>query len=208
MEFTLNASIRDGIGKQKVIKLRQNEVIPAVLYGEGKPTQSIQLSTYDLGRILFKGALGKLISLSVSDGKTTQVEHVLIKELQRHPVKGSFTHIDFLRVAMDHLVTVKVPIHIVNEEKRTKDGAVIEVLMHEVEVSCLPGNIPDRINVDVQKLAMGTGIHINDLKVPEGVKVLDTAVEMVVLASAPGGAAETTTEGTEPEVVGVKKEEV
>ena len=209
MDLSLNASIREGVGKQYVIKLRQKGDIPAVLYGEGKQTQHLTVSAYDLNRVLVKGGLGKLISLTISDGKAKQTEHVLVKELQRHPVKGHLMHLDLLRVAMDHLVTVKVGVHIVNEEKRMKDGAVIEVLLHELEVSCLPGNIPERINVDVHNLTIGNGVHVKDLNLPEGVKPLTPPEEMVVLAAAPHGTAtpETTEATEEPEVAGAKKEE-
>lgn len=209
MDLTLNANIREGIGKQKVIKLRQNGAIPAVLYGEGKPTQHLTVSAYDLNRVLVKGGISKLISLTVSDGQTKQNEHVLVKELQRHPSKGHLLHLDLMRVAMDHPVSVKVGVHVINEEKRIKDGAVIELLLHELEISCLPNNIPERINIDVHNLTLGNGIHVKDLNLPQGIKALSPLEEMVVLAAAPHGAAtpETAEAGEAPAVVSAKKEE-
>ncbi|HBE77018.1 MAG TPA: 50S ribosomal protein L25 [Firmicutes bacterium] len=189
MELSLAASVREGLGKQQVIKLRQKGEVPAVLYGEGKENEHLTLDAHELRNFFLKGGAGKLISLKIKKGKKEEQQHVLIKELQKHPLKGNVIHVDFLRVAMDHLVTIKIPVHLVNEEKRAKDGAVLELVLHELEVSCLPANIPDRISVDVSKLALGTGIHVKDLALAEGVKVLNSADEAVVMAAAPTAAA-------------------
>lgn len=210
MEFLLSATVREEVGKQKSIKLRQKGQIPGVLYGEGKPAEHISLDAHELQKIFLKGGAGKLINLNIQKGKKTEAdEHVIIKEYQRHPTKGSVIHVDFLRVAMDHLITVKVPVHLTGEEKRNRDGAILEVVTHELEVSCLPANIPNRIHVDVSKLTIGSGIHVKDLVVPEGVKVVNPPEETVVLVVAPTVTAEVTAEtpSTEPEVIGAKKEE-
>jgi large subunit ribosomal protein L25 len=209
MEVTLSAVQREELGKQKVIKLRKNGQVPGVLYGEGKPAEHICVSAQELSRLLLKSGSGRLISLNIKKGKKTEEEHVLIKEFQRHPIKGSVLHIDFLRVAMDRPVTVKVPIHLQNEEKRLKDGAILEIVTHEIEVSCLPAMIPDRFLIDVSKLTIGSGFHIKELIVPEGVRILDSPEEVVVLAATPTvGLEPTAAEPTaaEPEVVGAKKE--
>jgi large subunit ribosomal protein L25 len=209
MAISLAASVREGLGKQKVIKLRQEGLVPGVLYGEGKPAEHICLDSRELHKVFLKGGSGKLIDLNIQKGKkTAETEHVIVKDFQRHPVKGNLIHIDFLRVAMDHLITVKVPVHLVGEEKRNKDGAILETLLHELEISCLPGNIPDRILIDISKLGMGLGIHVKELAVPEGVKFLNSPEEAVVMASSPTVAAEAVAGTAAPEVVGgVKKEE-
>ncbi|HEX3045365.1 MAG TPA: 50S ribosomal protein L25 [Bacillota bacterium] len=208
MELALLAEVREGLGKQKVIKLRQNNQIPGVLYGEGKPTEHITVNAHEFDRLIVKNGTGKLISLDINSGKkAAEKTHVLIKEFQRHPVKGNVLHIDFLRVAMDHQVTVKVPVHLVGEEKRARDGAILEVLFHEMEVSCLPGNIPNRIQVDVSKLPLGSAIHVKDIQIPD-VKLLNSPEEVVVMAALPTVGAEPGESGAaEPEVVGAKKEE-
>ena len=207
MELLLVAEEREALGKQKAVKFRQNGRIPGVLYGEGKPVEHITVNAHEFSHMVLKHGLGKLISLDIQKGKKTSKEHVLIKECQRHPVKGNILHVDFFRVAMDHMVTVKVPVHITGEEKRTRDGAILEILVHELEVSCLPANIPDRIMVDVSKLSVGIGLHIKDIAMPEGVKCLNPAEEMVVLAASPtvGAESETTEAVAEPEVIGSKK---
>jgi large subunit ribosomal protein L25 len=209
MEYTLTATQREGLGTGKVKKLRVKGFVPGVLYGEGKTTQHISVNAHDFGMLIMRGGAGKLINLKIAGGTSEVLEHVLIKEYQRHPVKGNFLHVDLLRVVMDHLINVKVSVHLFNEEKRQRDGAILEVLMHEMEISCLPGNIPDRIDIDVADLAIGSGIHIRDLNLPEGVKAVSPPEEIVVLASAPTGAeavAAPVSEEAEPEVA-VKKEE-
>lgn len=209
MAATLSAVLREESGKQKAIKLRKNGQVPGVLYGDGKPSENISVSAQELSRLLLRNGSGKLINLSIKKGKKTEEEHVLIKEFQRHPIKGNLLHIDFLRVAMDRPVIVKVPVHLQNEEKRLKDGGILEQVIHEVEVSCLPSNIPDRILVDVSKLSIGSGIHIKDLIVPEGVRLAGSPDEVVVLVASPTVAIEATAtepSAAEPEIVGGKKE--
>jgi large subunit ribosomal protein L25 len=190
MDFSLAATVREGLGKQKVIKLRQQGGVPAVLYGEGKENEHLTLDALELQKIFFKGGASKLISLKIKKGKKEEQEHVLVKAFQKHPVKGNLIHVDFLRVAMDHLVTVKTPVHLIHEEKRVKDGAVLELVLHELEISCLPANIPDRITIDVAKLAMGTGIHVKDLVLAEGIKIMNSPEEAIVMAAAPTAVAE------------------
>lgn len=209
MELLLVAEEREALGKQKTVKFRQNGRIPGVLYGEGKPVEHITVNARDFSHFVLKNGLGKLVSLDIQKGKKTNKEQVLIKECQRHPLKGNIMHIDFFRVAMDHLVTLKAPIHLAGEDKRPRDGAVLELVIHELEISCLPGNIPNGITVDVSKLRMGAGLHVKDIVVPEGVRITTPAEEMIVLANSPtvGGEPTAAEAGTEPEVIGTKKEE-
>lgn len=209
MELLLVAEEREGLGKQKAVKFRRNGRIPGVLYGEGKPVEHITVNAHDFSNFMLKHGLGKLISLDIQKGKKTSQEQVLIKDCQRHPLKGNILHIDFFRVAMDHLVTLKAPIHLTGEDKRPRDGALLELVIHELEISCLPGNIPDGITVDVSKLHMGAGLHVKDIIVPEGVRITTPAEEMIVLAVSPtAGAEPTVAEATAvPEVVGTKKAE-
>lgn len=208
MEFNLSATRREGSGSGASHKLRAKGEVPAVLYGEKKPNENISVNSRELGLVMLRGGAGKLINLKLASGKTDTVEKVLLKDYQVHPMKGNIIHVDFLRVAMNHPVTVKVPVHLIYEEKRPRDGAILEVLLHELEVHCLPANIPDRINIDVSKLAIGSGIHVKDLTMPQGVKVTEGPEEAIVLAAAPTTATEAApAETAEPEVISAKKEE-
>lgn len=182
MELTLMATARAKLGKEQAVKLRKQGNLPGVLYGESKETTHILVNESELDRLLLKGAKGKLIKLTLQNGNEQEKLEVILKELQKHPFNGSLIHVDFLRVAKDHLVTVKIPVHIINEEKRLRDHSIIEILLHELEISCLPGQIPERFTVDVGDLTQGSAIHVKDLSVPKGVRILNALDETIVLA--------------------------
>lgn len=207
MEIT--AMARENMGTRNAKRSRNSGEIPGVIYGEGKQTEHLFINARDFGRLVAREGTGKLIELKIQKGKTAEKNHVLIKGLQRHPVKGNIIHVDFLRVAMDQPVTVKVPV--TNEEKKTRDGGIIELLLHELEVSCLPGNIPDRIQIQTAELSIGGKIYVKDLELGKGVKAVTPLEEVVIQAVSPAVVVETeTTEepaATEPEVVKEKKEE-
>lgn len=209
MEITV--AVRENLGTGDAKRTRKNGEIPGVIYGEGKPTEHLTVNARDFDRLVSKEGTGKLIELKIQKGKTAEKSHVLIKGLQHHPVKGNIIHVDFLRVAMDQMVTVKVPVHLANDEKKTRDGAILEMVIHELEVSCLPANIPDRILVKATDLAIGGKIHVKDLELGNGVKAVTPLGETVVQAMVPSVAAEP--EPTEqpaagqPEIVKEKKEE-
>lgn len=209
MEITV--AVRENLGTRDAKRARKSGEIPGVIYGEGKQTEHLAINARDFGRLVSKEGTGKLIELKVQKGKAAEKSHVLIKDIQRHPVQGSIIHVDFLRVAMDHPVTVKVPLHVANDAKKTTDGGIIELLVHELEVSCLPSNIPDRVEIQVANLTTGGKIRVKDLKLDQGVKAVTALDETVVQAVAPTVAVETETTGepaaAEPEVVNEKKEE-
>lgn len=206
----ISVAVREKLGTGSAKKARKSGVIPGVIYGEGKPTEHLSINAQEFGRLILREGTGKLIKLKIQKGKNAEENQVLIKDLQRHPVKGNIIHVDFLRVAMDHPVTVKVPLYLANDERKTRDGAIIDMLIHELEISCLPGNIPDRIQIHTNKLTAGKKIHVKDLELGEGIKAVTALEEVVVQAIAPTGAAETEateSESAEPEVIKEKKEE-
>lgn len=209
MEITV--AVRENLGTKNARRARKNGEIPGVIYGEGKQTEHLTINARDFSRLVSKEGTGRLIELKIQKGKSTEKSHALIKDIQRHPVQGTIIHVDFLRVAMDHPVTVKVPLHVANDLKKTRDGGIIELLMHELEVSCLPNNIPDRIQIQVDDLTIGGKIHVKDLELGQGIKAVTPLEEIVVQAVAPTLAAEAETteasDAAEPEVVKEKKEE-
>ena len=125
MEITV--AVRENLGTGDAKRFRKNGEIPGVIYGEGKPTEHLIVNARDFDHLVLKEGTGKLIELKIQKGKAAEKSHVLIKDLQHHPVKGNIIHVDFLRVAMDHMVTVKVPLHLANDEKKTRDGAILEM---------------------------------------------------------------------------------
>ncbi|MEH6493773.1 50S ribosomal protein L25/general stress protein Ctc [Halopseudomonas sp.] len=172
VDFSLNANTRDDLGKGASRRLRRNDgLVPAIVYGGNKEPQSISIAARELNKALENEAFySHVIKLSV-DGKK---EDVLLKALQRHPAKPRIMHADFLRVVAGHEVTVHVPLHFINEDTCVgvkKSGGVISHTMTDVEVTCLPKDLPEFIEVDMAGVDLGDIVHLSNLKLPKGVTV-------------------------------------
>ena len=171
-QFTLSAEVRHDLGKGASRRLRRNaDLVPAIVYGGDKAPQNIALEARELKKALENEAFySHVIKLSI-DGKK---EDVLLKALQRHPAKPVIMHADFLRVVAGHEVTVHVPLHFINEDSCVgvkKSGGVISHTMTEVEVNCLPKDLPEFIEVDMAGVDLNQIVHLSDLKLPKGVSI-------------------------------------
>ncbi|HEY8343827.1 MAG TPA: 50S ribosomal protein L25 [Bacillota bacterium] len=194
MEAILTASIREETGKGIAHKLRSAGQLPAVLYG--KENLAITLNTREVQKFLATYGTSQLAQVNLVKGKKSSKRPVLIKEVQVDPVKGNLLHVDLYEVSMDTKVTVSVPIVLVGQEERQNDGALVDQLLYEVEVSCLPTEIPKRIEVDVSKLAMHQSIAVQDITLPKNVEFVTASDEVVVTAIPPRvETTETETEG-------------
>ena len=176
VEFALNAEVRSDLGKGASRRLRRNEsLVPAVIYGGEKPAQSISLLAKDLAKLLEnEAAFSHVLSLDVAGTK----ESVLIKALQRHPAKGFVLHADFQRVVAGQKLTAHVPLHFINEATAVgvkQQGGEISHTISEVEVSCLPKDLPEFIEVDMAAVEVGQTVHMSDLKLPKGVELVALA---------------------------------
>ena len=171
VDFSLNANARNDLGKGASRRLRRNaDLVPAIVYGGDKAPQNIALEARELKKALENEAFySHVIKLSI-DGKK---EDVLLKALQRHPAKPVIMHADFLRVVAGHEVTVNVPLHFVNEDScaGVKKGGVISHTMTEVEVHCLPKDLPEFIEVDMAAVELDQIVHLSALKLPKGVAI-------------------------------------
>ena len=168
MNYVLNVEPREVTGRQ-VKRVRANGYVPAVLYGQGEPATPIQFREIDMVRILRTGGLSQLIELH-GIGKPV---NVLIKEIQRHPVRRTILHVDFYKVQMDVKIQTDVPVHTMGESEALKGGAVLIHHMDSITVECLPGNIPEALVADLSKLkTLDDVITVADLPVPEGVEVM------------------------------------
>ncbi|MFM7121720.1 MAG: 50S ribosomal protein L25/general stress protein Ctc [Gammaproteobacteria bacterium] len=176
VRIEINAELRQDVGKGASRRLRRaGESIPAVIYGGGKTPVSITLNSNQLGKAMQNEAFYSQV-LSVSIG--ADAEQAVVRDLQRHPVNERVTHVDFLRVRADQILQVSVPIHFVNEDQCIgvkQGGGSIEHLLNEVEVACLPGNLPEFIAVDLTQLNVGQSVHLSDLVLPAGVTVVALA---------------------------------
>lgn len=173
-EFILEASPRKDVGKGASRRLRRLEdLIPAVIYGDEKEPTSITLKHNEFAHAIENEAFFSQI-LTIKIGKTE--ESVVIKDLQRHPSRPVLIHADFLRVSANKPIHVRVPIHFINEEECIGvklDGGQINHLLTELEISCLPKDLPEFIQVFMAELKLGESIHIADLALPEGVTSVD-----------------------------------
>lgn len=180
---SLNATVRNGNGTGNARKLRAGGEVPAVIYGHGREPQSLTVNTRELDRLLGAVSAGStVIELSV-EGRTART---LIREIQRHPVKRSIVHVDFQELVAGEKITVNIPLRFVGTADGVRNsGGVLEETMHQVHLRLDPTTIPDHIDVDVTPLTIGHSIHIRDLKLPEGVTVLDDASATICVCIAP-----------------------
>lgn len=190
--------------------LRTEGLVPAVVYGAGEPATMIQVNARDAEALLSRGGATHLIELEGLNGGR---DRVLIREIQRHPLRRALLHMDFVRVAAGAKIRMEVPLVLVGAAPVTAEGAIVLQNVDMVEVECLPENLPDHIEVDVSGLAdTHARITFRDLKLPAGVQLLAEHMdEAVVSVSVPRAVlhAEEEEEGAaaEPEVIKKGKEE-
>ena len=170
-DFTLDVTIREDSGKGASRRLRrESNLVPAIIYGGRKNPQPISIKFNEFVKHLENEAFySHIITLNV-DGKA---EDVILKDLQRHPAKTVIYHADFLRVSKTKKFATKVPLHFINEttSKGVKlQGGQVSHNMTELEITCLPANLPEFIEVDLQDVELGQTLHISDLNLPEGVE--------------------------------------
>jgi large subunit ribosomal protein L25 len=171
--FQLQIESRDRSGKGPNRRLRREGKIPGVLYGAGRDPRSITLNWNSLMHQMEREAFYTSIISLVEEGKS---QPVIVKAVHRHPIKPQILHIDFQRILEDEEITLDVPIHFIGEmqSKGVKlQGGEIQHLMTEIEVSCLPKNLPEFIELDVTELELNQILHLSDVKAPEGVEFVE-----------------------------------
>ncbi|WP_096087528.1 50S ribosomal protein L25/general stress protein Ctc [Agaribacterium haliotis] len=170
-DFKLDAQARDDSGKGASRRLRREAgLVPAIVYGGKKKPQNISVEYKELIKHLENEAFySHIIELNI-DGKS---EDVILKDLQRHPSKVEIYHADFFRVSKTKKLKMNVPLHFINEDTSVgvkQQGGIVNHLITELEVSCLPANIPEFIEVDLAEVEVGQTVHISDLTLPKGVE--------------------------------------
>ena len=171
-DFTLNAQARTDLGKGASRRLRHAANIPAVVYGGNKPAESVTILAKEIAKLFEnEAAYSHVIELNVDGAK----QNVIVKAMQRHPSKQFIMHADFVRVVAGQKLTAIVPVHFVGEEAPVKKGGEISHVVAEIEVTCLPKDLPEFIEVDLANAEVGTIIHLSDLKAPKGVEFVALA---------------------------------
>jgi large subunit ribosomal protein L25 len=185
-ENTLNVEVREATGKGVARKLRAAGRIPGVCYGQS-PAQPITLDPRALDRLIERSATGvnTLIDLKVAGGGNFDGKTVLLKEMQRDPVTSAPLHADFITVDLTHTLDVAVPIRVSGVAPGVTMGGIIDQVLREVHLECLPDAIPEEVIADVSELEIGMSIHIRDLPLPEGVKLLSDGDLSVVSVATP-----------------------
>jgi len=194
----LSASTRDSVGKGAARTLRSAGQIPAVIYGHAREPMSLAVTAREVEKLLERvSAESTVIELNLAGG----VARTLIREIQRHPFKKQILHIDFQELVAGEKVSVNVPIVLTGTPEGVRvSGGILSQVMSELTILVDPVNIPRRIEADVTHVLIGHSIHVSDLKVPEGVEVLDEADATIAVVSAPKVEAEpvAVAEGAEP----------
>lgn len=170
-QFEIDAHLRDDIGKGASRRLRHANKLPAVVYGAGEPAVSLTLDHNQMYHSLTNEAFySRILTLKIN-GKS---EKVILKAMQRNPAKPRIAHMDFLRVRADQKLYMHVPLHFTHAENApgAKEGGVFSHNISDVEVSCLPANLPEFIEVDLNDFALDQTMHLSELKLPNGVELV------------------------------------
>ena len=204
----LNVEKRTGQGKGESRRMRAKGMIPAVVYGAGKPTVPISVDHKALSQA-FRGGAGENAIFLLKLGGSDQSRHAMIREFQRDPVSRKPLHIDFVRVLMDTKIRLRVGIEVRGIAKGVKtEGGILDFVTREVEIECLPGNIPQHLPIDVSELSIGDALRVSQIPAIEGVVIVDDPDRVLVHVTHPTreaeptvAAAEAAAEITEPEVL-------
>jgi large subunit ribosomal protein L25 len=207
---SFSATSRNSKGKGAARTLRRDGQVPAVIYGHGREPLSLSLNARDLDKLLSHiQAESTVIEVSVG-GSTAKT---LIREIQRHPIKRQILHVDFQALVAGEKVTVSIPIVLNGIPEGVRlEGGVLDQTLREIEIEVDPSEIPDHVELDVTNMVIGDSLHVSDIKVPSGVKVLDDPETSVAVLAAPRAVIEETpvaeaVEGAEgavaePEIIG------
>ena len=198
MSDALSVKIREKTGKSAARELRRNDEIPAVLYGL-KDNLSLSVGSKEFTKVLADKGRSALIDLKVEGGKQHKV---ILKETQTHPLKELCVHVDFLEVALDKAVKVSVPVNLVGQSPGEKLGGIVNHILKTLEVECLPTNIPQVFDVDMLGVELDQVVHVSDMQLPEGVKVLQRPAEAIVSVHLAKAEEEKPAEGEEEAVEG------
>lgn len=167
----LKTTIRNTFGNSPARTLRRQGRIPAVLYGPGKEPVSLSIDKNELEKILKTRQISHLLlNLIIQNGKESK-RTAMIKEFQKHPVTQAFVHIDFYEISMDRKIRVNVPVLTTGKAVGVEEGGILQIIRRELEVLCMPGEIPAAFEVDISNLEIGDSIHVEDIPRAEGVEI-------------------------------------
>ncbi|RLB82292.1 MAG: 50S ribosomal protein L25 [Deltaproteobacteria bacterium] len=183
--FDLKAFHRNTFGKNSARALRRQGLIPAVLYGPQRESMPLTVSPFELDKVYKESGTERVIlNLIIKNGGTQDVT-AMVKELQTSPVTDQYLHVDFYEISLDQEITVSVLVEVTGKSKGVERGGFLQVVRHELEISCLPADMPDKIEVDVTNLDIGDSIHVEDIELGDKIRLLTDTHLTVVTVVAP-----------------------
>jgi large subunit ribosomal protein L25 len=195
----LTAEIREGVGKEKARKLRAKGLVPAIFYGPRSQTIPLVIDSKEFIKTLqTEAGENVLIDLDIRKGDQADRKVVMLKDIQIDPLKRITLHTDFYEVAMDEMVIVEVPVHLLGKPEGTKMGGILEQVRRMIQIQCFPGDIPKSIDIDVSLLKIGDSIHVQDIQV-EKAKILSDS-NFTIATVVPPVVEEKVVEAVAPEV--------
>jgi large subunit ribosomal protein L25 len=210
-QLKLTAHTRSTSGRSSVIKIKQQGLVPAVVYGGQDKPVNLSLNAREIHNLLAHATSEHvLVDLEIVDGGAKSNRLALIQEVQHHPLRRDVLHVDFHAVKADELLHSKIPVEAFGEADGVKNyGGILELNMHEIEIECLPKDLPEIIRIDVSALGVGEAIHIKDIKLPEGVTAKADGELTVVRVAAPKVEVEPVAAeaAAQPEVLKEKKDD-
>ena len=199
-QVTLSAQVRSTKGKGAARKLRREKKVPAVFYGPKAEPTNLSVNYADLqGLIKSTSSENIILQLRIESDQGVEARSVILKELQTDPVKPVYYHADFYEIAMDKELTLNISIQLVGTPAGFVEGGMLQHVKRELQVSCLPGNMVESIQVDVSALNIGDAVHVKDIVLPEGIRSLEDEEETVALVAVQYEAAEAPKEEVEEE---------
>lgn len=211
-EIFLDVETRQENGRTKSNAIRKQGFIPAVVYKEGKESQPIRISHHDFMQLSHEHHLESVVvNVRIKDDKKKKSHPCLVKEIQYEPVHGDILHVDFNEISLTKLIKVNVGVLAKGEPAGVKqEGGSLEHILWEVEVECLPTDIPKEFEIDVSQMKIGDAVHVKDIKLPPGVKILNDPDAVVLSVASPMKEEVVEVpegeEKAEPEVIKEKKE--
>ncbi len=182
----LKANIRTTLGNGPARRLRQKGQMPAVLYGPETEPVLLSVNISELEQVLKKSGFGQvLLNLIIQKNGETSTRPAMIKELQMHPVSRNFLHVDFYEIYMDRKIRVRVPVVTTGKSQGVELGGMLQIIRRELEVLCLPLQVPESIEIDITDLDMGDAVHVEDIPQKGDVEFLDDPHFTVVTILSP-----------------------
>jgi large subunit ribosomal protein L25 len=169
--YQVTAEKRDNTGKGAARSLRRDGRIPAILYGANIDSMPLSVDIHEMELLLNKVSPSQaLLDLNIQNGGKSKTT-VMIKELQLHPVKYKYLHVDFYEVKMDQQISTTIPVATVGTAKGVEEGGVLQIIRRELEVNCLPGDIPEQIEIDITDLDVGDSVHVEDIQTGDKLEI-------------------------------------